>query len=480
VRPRRLFAPFGDRRAVRAVVIANLLFVSGSLLVVSLLAWPSAARRCCSSCDCRRCSRARSSCRAAAGRACRWCGAAAVGRALVSAQGLAFAELALGARPAAGGDRPPPCAVTARNFGALLLFYVPVAVLGFLAFMLVALVAVLLGTLLSMLSPSLAPLLVLLLSLVLVLADVRAAVHLLLFRLARAVRGGRPPAPPLPVHQIAALSADRACSSTQPNQVDYAEQAAPRARPPAAKPGPRPARHRACGQHLRCRRSGRAGAAIAAPAGDGVAEVEQRPAQRAAEMAHQRAPRPATPPSAARTRSAPGACPASPARDPPRWRRSTAPTARRRSAAPPTASPAAATAGLQHRGAARVGEHLQASASGEGSRPAVQAREHPRPARCGAAPAAAPGAREQRRSSSASGARAAPSPGSRRRSGARTGRLRVARRVRHATALVQLEVAGVERRCSRRANSTPTSYSAHIGSAIMICDRPSGGSGSRR
>ena len=170
VQPSALFAAYGDAPALRRMVIANLLFVSGSLLVVTTLAWAFGGE------ELLQFLRELSALQPGAkqlpalppGVLPLVVALLLFGAALVSAQGLAFAELALGGRPplAAIGAA---LRVTARNFGALLLFYVPVAVLGFLAFMLVALVAVLLGTLLAMLSPSLGPLLVLLLSLVLVL-----------------------------------------------------------------------------------------------------------------------------------------------------------------------------------------------------------------------------------------------------------------------------------------------------------------------
>jgi hypothetical protein len=204
VLPSALFAAFGDAPALRRMVIANLLFVSGSLLVVSALVWllggeallqflrEVAALQ----------PGAKQLPAPPPGVLPLVVALLLFGAALVSAQGLAFAELALGARAPLAAIAAA-LRLTARNFGALLLFYVPVAVLGFLAFMLVALVAVLLGTLLSVLSPSLAPLLVLLLSLVLMLA-MYALLFSFFYFAWRELFADTPPPPPSAVHQIAA------------------------------------------------------------------------------------------------------------------------------------------------------------------------------------------------------------------------------------------------------------------------------------
>ena len=88
--------------------------------------------------------------------------------AIGSVQALAYAEMALSSRaplPAIGAA----LGAVARHFGVLLMFYVPIAVFAFLAFMLVALVAVLVGSALALLVPALGPMLVMALGLLLVL-----------------------------------------------------------------------------------------------------------------------------------------------------------------------------------------------------------------------------------------------------------------------------------------------------------------------
>lgn len=87
---------------------------------------------------------------------------------IMTAQGLATAQVALSERmplPAVGDGFK----VALRNIGALLLFYVPVAVLGFIVAMVFVLVAALLGAMLSVASPVLAAVLIAPLTLVLVL-----------------------------------------------------------------------------------------------------------------------------------------------------------------------------------------------------------------------------------------------------------------------------------------------------------------------
>ena len=202
MQPSALFAAFGDAATLRRMVVANLLFVSGSLALVAALAWAFGGEALLQ--FLRELSALQPGAKQLPPLPPGVLPLVVVlmlfGAALVSVQGLAFAELAL-------GRRPPLAAIaaalrtTARNFGALLLFYVPVAVLGFLIFMLVALVAVLLGTLLSLLSPSLAPVLVLALSLLLVLA-MYALLFTFFYFAWRELFDSAPP--PLPVHQIAA------------------------------------------------------------------------------------------------------------------------------------------------------------------------------------------------------------------------------------------------------------------------------------
>jgi hypothetical protein len=201
--PSSRFNVFADARAVRRLVVANLIFVSGALLVVSLLAWTLGGE------SLLQFLQALSALQPGAkqlpplppGALPLVLALALLGAALVSAQGLAYAELAL-------GERAPLAAIaaalraTGRNFGMLLLFYVPVAVLGFLLFMLVALAAVLLGSLLSVLSAALAPAIVLLCSLLLALA--MYALLFTFFYFAWRELFDTPPPPPAPVHRIAA------------------------------------------------------------------------------------------------------------------------------------------------------------------------------------------------------------------------------------------------------------------------------------
>ena len=74
---------------------------------------------------------------------------------IMSAQGLATAQVAL------ADGQPLPSVATGfrsalRHVGAFLLFYLPIAVVGFIAFMVLALVAALLAAMLSVISPALA------------------------------------------------------------------------------------------------------------------------------------------------------------------------------------------------------------------------------------------------------------------------------------------------------------------------------------
>lgn len=87
---------------------------------------------------------------------------------IMTAQGLATAEVAI-------TGRSPLAAVTAgfklalRNLGTFLLFYLPLAVIAFIAFMILALVAALVGGMLSLASPTLAAVLLVPVALVFVL-----------------------------------------------------------------------------------------------------------------------------------------------------------------------------------------------------------------------------------------------------------------------------------------------------------------------
>jgi hypothetical protein len=85
---------------------------------------------------------------------------------IMTAQGLATAQVAI------SGAAPLPAVgagfgVAVRNIGTFLLFYLPLALVGFVAMLVVVLVAVLVGAMLSVLSPMLAALLLAPLSLLL-------------------------------------------------------------------------------------------------------------------------------------------------------------------------------------------------------------------------------------------------------------------------------------------------------------------------
>ena len=201
--PPTLFAIFGDARAVRRLVLCNLVFASGALLVVSLLAWALGGDALMAFLQ------QLSTLKPGAtklpplppGALPLVVSLLLFGAGLVSAQGLAYVELAL-------AERAPLAAIAAalratlRNYGVLLLFYIPVAVLGFLVFMLVALAAVLLGSLLSLLSAALAPIVVLACGLLLALA--MYALLFAFFYFAWRELFGQPLPPAAPVHEIAA------------------------------------------------------------------------------------------------------------------------------------------------------------------------------------------------------------------------------------------------------------------------------------
>jgi hypothetical protein len=205
--PTAIFAVFSDGAAVRRMVIANLIFLSGSLLLLSLLFWLFGGEELMQFMQTVSTLQpgAKTVPALPAGALPLLVSVALLAAAVLSAQGLAYAELAL-------GTRPPLAAIAAsfglvaRHFGLLLLFYIPVAVFAFLAFMLVALVAVLIGTLLSALSPALASVLVLVMSLALVLA-LYALLFTFFYFAWRELFGGASattPPPTSPTHEIAA------------------------------------------------------------------------------------------------------------------------------------------------------------------------------------------------------------------------------------------------------------------------------------
>ena len=205
--PLAIFAVFSDGAAVRRMIIANLIFLSGSLLLLSLLFWLFGGEELTQFLQAVSALQpgAKTLPALPAGALPLLVSVALLGAAVLSAQGLAYAELALGTRPPLAAIASA-LALVARHFGLLLLFYIPVAVMAFLAFMLVALVAVLIGTLLTALSPALASVLVLVLSLALVLA-LYALLFTFFYFAWRELLGdasATPPPPSSPTHEIAA------------------------------------------------------------------------------------------------------------------------------------------------------------------------------------------------------------------------------------------------------------------------------------
>ena len=200
--PSGLFSIFSDAPAVRRLVVSNLVFVSGALLLVSALTWLLGGEALLQFLQAMTAVKPGGKLPALPPGALPLVLALLLlGAALVTAQGLAYAEVAL-------GQRAPLAAIgaalraTLRNYGVLLLFYVPVVVLGFLLFMLVALAAVLLGSLLALLSAALAPLVVLLCSLLVAIA--LYALLFTFFYFAWRELFDVPAPPPEPVHRIAA------------------------------------------------------------------------------------------------------------------------------------------------------------------------------------------------------------------------------------------------------------------------------------
>jgi hypothetical protein len=204
--PSAVFSVFSDGVAVRRMVIANLIFVCSALLLLMLMAWALGGEALMAWFQqVTALQPGATSVPALPGGALPLAVAVLLlGAALVSAQGLAYAELALGARP------PLPAIgaalrLVARHFGLLLLFYLPAAVMGFLAFMLVALVAVLLGTMLAVVSAALPSLLILLMSLLLAMAMYALMFAFFYFAWRELLGESVPPPvpPPTPPHEIA-------------------------------------------------------------------------------------------------------------------------------------------------------------------------------------------------------------------------------------------------------------------------------------
>ena len=199
--PSAIFAIFGDGAAVRRMIIANLILVCGAMLVMLLLFWgfggdalvefwrevqalqPGAKKLPA----------------LPPGSLPLVVASLLFGAALLSVQGLSFTELAL-------GTRPPLAAIGAvlrvvgRYFGLLLLFYIPMSVFAFLAFMLVLLVT----ALITMMVPALGSVLMLLMGLLLVLA-MYALLFSFFYSAWRDLFGDASATPPPPpAHEIAA------------------------------------------------------------------------------------------------------------------------------------------------------------------------------------------------------------------------------------------------------------------------------------
>jgi len=200
-----IFAVFNDGRTVRRMILANLIFVSGSLLVVTglvfafggdaLLSWFREVLALQAG--------AKSVPPLPPGMFALIVTMLFFGVALATVQALASALIALSDRaplPAIGAA----IATTVRHFGLLLLFYVPVSVFAFLAFMFVALTAALIGAALGVIVPALAQVVVLVASVLVALA--MYALLLCFFYCAwRELFGEQcPPASPPTQHEIAA------------------------------------------------------------------------------------------------------------------------------------------------------------------------------------------------------------------------------------------------------------------------------------
>lgn len=201
--PAAVLELYGDGPAMRRMIIVNLLFVMLSLLLVSLLAYAFGGEALLQ--FLRELTQLKPGATALPpvppGLLPLAAALALVVVALMSAKGFASAECALGPRPPLAAALAALLA-TGRNFGALLLFFMVLSVVGFIALMMVALVAALVGMMLAVISPVLAPLVVLPLSLLLVLA-----MYALLFTFY--YYGWRelfdtPPPPPERPHQLAA------------------------------------------------------------------------------------------------------------------------------------------------------------------------------------------------------------------------------------------------------------------------------------
>jgi hypothetical protein len=203
--PSSLFAVFNDGACVRRMIIANIIIVCGALLFFSLLFWAFGGEQILGF--------LRQLAALQPGAKDLPTPPAAIvpltvvvmlfGAAMMTVQGLVFAELAL-------GWRPPLSAIgsalrtTARHFGLLLLFYVPVSVLAFLGFMFVALTAALFGAALGLLAPALGSLVVIMASLLVALLLYALLFSFFYFAWRELSGEAPPPSAPDAQHEIAA------------------------------------------------------------------------------------------------------------------------------------------------------------------------------------------------------------------------------------------------------------------------------------
>jgi hypothetical protein len=204
--PSAIFAVFNDGATVRRMILANLILVSGSLLLVTLLVSLLGGESLLQFMQALRPGMKQLP-PLPPGMLPLLVVLLIVGAALATAQAFAQARIALSGRaplPAIGDA----LLATARNFGVLLMFYVPISVFAFLAFMLVALVAVLVGGALGAIVPALAPVLasmvILVFALLLVLAMYALMFGFFYFAWRELFAGALPPPAPPTQHEIAA------------------------------------------------------------------------------------------------------------------------------------------------------------------------------------------------------------------------------------------------------------------------------------
>jgi hypothetical protein len=198
-----MFATFADGPASRRLVIGNLVMVSGFMLAIALLAFGLGGESLLGY------FQQLSVLKPGVTPPALPAGALPfalvlllLGVYMLAAQGLAFAELALGTRP------PLPAigaalGTSARHYGVWLLFFVPAMFLAFLVFMLVALAAVLLAAMLAVASAALGKLVVALCTVAL-MVSLYALLFAFFYFAWRELSGAPAPPPQPPPHRIAA------------------------------------------------------------------------------------------------------------------------------------------------------------------------------------------------------------------------------------------------------------------------------------